>query len=294
MRRLALLPSLMIVCGILFCSSSSFADPPKEEINIENINGSKNDDTITGDNDKNILKGNAGDDKISGNAGNDIIYGGTGKDILDGGLDDDSLYAEGGDDTLTGSDGKDLLDGGTSDTLGDTAYYTYLDSGTNKIVVDLTLSSNQAIVYNGNIASTTDIDQLTNIENIKSIPGVSVKTVSAILGECGDLRRFESAKAFIGFLGLYPTLYQSGKSFSSGALAKRGIPIAKHALYMAAVSSVRHNTELHKLFRDKVSAGKSKKEALIIIAKKLASIIYSLFKYNQPYKPQRVLIQHKR
>ena len=137
-------------------------------------------------------------------------------------------------------------------------------------------------------------DDSSNIENLKSIPGVSNKTVTAILGECGDLRRFESAKSFIGFLGLYPTLYQSGKSLSTGTLAKRGIPIAKHALYMAAVSAVRHNNELHKLFRDKVSSGKSKKEALIIIAKKLASIIYSLFKYNQAYNPYRVLIQHKK
>ena len=137
-------------------------------------------------------------------------------------------------------------------------------------------------------------DDSTNIDNVKSIPGVAHKTVTAILGECGDLRRFESAKAFIGFLGLYPTLYQSGKSSSTGTLAKRGIPIAKHALYMAAVSAVRHNNELHKLFRDKVSSGKSKKEALIIIAKKLASIIYSLFKYDQPYNPNRVLIQHKK
>lgn len=88
------------------------------------------------------------------------------------------------------------------------------------------------------------------------------------LGECGDLRRFDSAKAFIGYLGLYPTQYQSGNSLSVGRLAKRGIPIAKHALYMAAVSSVRHNTQLNKLFHDKVSSGKSKKEALIIISKK--------------------------
>ncbi len=137
-------------------------------------------------------------------------------------------------------------------------------------------------------------DDSTNIDNVKSIPGVSDKTIAAILGECGDLRRFESAKAFIGFLGLYPTLYQSGKSYSTGTLAKRGIPIAKHALYIAAVSSIRHNTELNKLFRDKVSSGKSKKEAIIIVAKKLATIIYSLFKYNQPSKPHRVLIQHKK
>ena len=60
------------------------------------------------------------------------------------------------------------------------------------------------------------------------------------------------------------------------------------------VASVRHNTELNKLFHDRVSAGKSKKESLIIVAKKLASIIYSLFKYNQQYNPNRVFIQHKK
>ncbi|MDP2159369.1 MAG: IS110 family transposase, partial [Flavobacterium sp.] len=78
-------------------------------------------------------------------------------------------------------------------------------------------------------------DDISNIDNLKTIPGVAEKTIAAIIGECGDLRRFDSAKAFIGFLGLYPTLYQSGKSFSTGTLAKRGIPIAKHALYLAAV-----------------------------------------------------------
>ena len=132
-----------------------------------------------------------------------------------------------------------------------------------------------------------------SIENIKTIPGVSDKTISAILGECGDIKRFPSVKSFIGYLGLYPTQYQSGNSLRVGRLAKRGIPIAKHALYMAAVASVIHNEQLRKIFRDKVSAGKSKKEALIIISKKLAAIIYSVFKYNKPYEPSRVFISRK-
>jgi len=137
-----------------------------------------------------------------------------------------------------------------------------------------------------------DIDS--SIENIKTIPGVSDKTISAVLGECGDIKRFPSVKSFIGYLGLYPTQYQSGNSMRVGRLAKRGIPIAKHALYMAAVASVIHNEQLRKIFRDKVSAGKSKKEALIIISKKLAAIIYSVFKYNKPYEPSRVFIPRKR
>jgi len=136
-----------------------------------------------------------------------------------------------------------------------------------------------------------DVDS--SIDNLKTIPGVADKTISAILGECGDIKRFTSAKAFIGYLGLYPTQYQSGNSLSVGRLAKRGIPIAKHALYMASVSSIIHNQQLRKIFQDKVSAGKSKKEALIIISKKLATIIYSVFKYNKPYEPNRVFIPNR-
>jgi hypothetical protein len=63
---------------------------------------------------------------------------------------------------------------------------------------------------------------------------------------------------------------------------------------MSAVSLVLHNDELRKIFIDKVSAGKSKKEALIIIAKKIAGIIYSIFKYNQPYNPNRVLVPYRK
>ncbi len=73
-------------------------------------------------------------------------------------------------------------------------------------------------------------------------------------------------------------------------LAKRGIPIVKYALFMATVGSVLHNPQMNKFFRDKISAGKSKKEVLIILTKKIAAIMYSIVKHNKPYEPQRVFI----
>ncbi len=89
------------------------------------------------------------------------------------------------------------------------------------------------------------------------------KTVTAILGECGDLRRFESAKSFIGFLGLYPTLYQSGKSLSTGTLAKKRNTNSKVCSFIwQQYQLLEHNNELHKLFRDKASSGKSKKRSI--------------------------------
>ena len=132
--------------------------------------------------------------------------------------------------------------------------------------------------------------QIQTFENLKTIPGVSDKTIVSILSECGDLRRFENSKKFIGYLGLYPTMYQSGNSLSVGKLAKRGSNIAKKALYLASVASIRHNSELKQVYQNKRSAGKSVKQALIVVARKLALIIYSIFKNNTNYNANRVFI----
>ncbi len=126
------------------------------------------------------------------------------------------------------------------------------------------------------------------VDNLRSIDGVSDKTIFAILSECGDINRFKDAKAFIGYLGLYPTLYQSGNSTKYGKLAKRGARLAKMAIYQASIAAIRHNDELKKLYLDKKSSGRASKECVIVVARKLAKIIYAIYKYNTPYNPIRV------
>ena len=72
-------------------------DPDMEEqltstdrlINIENLVGGEDDDTLTGDREANRLDGNRGNDIINGGNGNDHITGGTGNDTLTGGDGDD-------------------------------------------------------------------------------------------------------------------------------------------------------------------------------------------------------------
>jgi len=133
-----------------------------------------------------------------------------------------------------------------------------------------------------------DDKSTTLINNLKSIPGVADKTIAAIISECGDLTRFPNTAKFIGYLGLFPTENSSGNSKVIGHLSKRGSSIAKHALYMSSVSCMLHNSELKQLYDTKKSQGKSKKEALIAVSRKLATIIYAIFKYNTPYNPNRV------
>jgi len=136
--------------------------------------------------------------------------------------------------------------------------------------------------------------EITNIiDNLRTIPGVSDKTIFALMSECGDLSRFSSQRKFIGYLGLYPTLEQSGNTTTFGHLAKRGAKLAKKALYQAAIAAIRHNDELNKLYRDKVSQGRAKKEAVIIVARKLAGIILAIYKNNVAYNPNRVFTPKK-
>ncbi len=126
------------------------------------------------------------------------------------------------------------------------------------------------------------------IDNLRTIPGVSDKTILALLAECGNLDRFHSHKALTGYLGLYPTLDQSGSTARHGRLAKRGANLAKRAIYLAAVAAVRHNPELRQIYNNYRSRGRAKKECIIIVARKLLQIIYAIYTRNVPYDPNRV------
>jgi Ca2+-binding RTX toxin-like protein len=85
---------------------------------IENIDGSDNNDTLSGNAGANLLAGGAGDDNLSGNGGNDILEGGLGDDALDGGAGSDTAsYAHAGGavavdlgaGSASGADGNDTL-----------------------------------------------------------------------------------------------------------------------------------------------------------------------------------------
>ncbi|MBY6092927.1 calcium-binding protein [Maritimibacter alkaliphilus] len=61
------------------------------------------------------LQGSAQDETLSGWLGDDILRGFGGNDVLDGGLGNDTITGDDGDDTILGGDGDDLLYGGAGD-----------------------------------------------------------------------------------------------------------------------------------------------------------------------------------
>lgn len=98
-------------------------------ISIENVDGSRYDDVITGSNIRTYLAGESGNDELRGKGGNDTLsghkgrdklYGNSGSDflfgnerayLLNGGSGMDYLFGGNGNDRLIGGMGKDTLSG---------------------------------------------------------------------------------------------------------------------------------------------------------------------------------------
>jgi VCBS repeat-containing protein len=85
--------------------------------NFDNL-GLAGTQTITGNNNTDLLYGGAGNDNINGNGGDDTLYGGSGNDSIDGNVGNDTMYGGSGQDQINGSNNDDIIIGGYGfDTL---------------------------------------------------------------------------------------------------------------------------------------------------------------------------------
>ena len=68
-----------------------------------------------------------------------------------------------------------------------------------------------------------------------TIPGIGNVTAAIILGEIGDINRFDNPSKLVAYAGLDATVSQSGEyECSTNHLSKRGSPYLRKALYQAA------------------------------------------------------------
>ena len=92
-------------------------------INFERIEGSRFDDSLTGDNEANVLDGLAGDDILRGEGGDDFLIGGPGADVLYGGAEGDEGDAVSYIESIAGVSVNlqtgEVFSGGGSDADGD-------------------------------------------------------------------------------------------------------------------------------------------------------------------------------
>lgn len=97
--------------------------------------------------------------------------------------------------------------------------------------------------------------------------------------------QFTSARQLAAFLGLTPIHKRSGTSLNKrGRLSGRGNAYLRSRLYMPAVSAITHNPELRGFYDTLIRRGKTEKQALTAVMRKLVHICYGVVKNDQPYR----------
>ena len=158
------------------------------------------------------------------------------------------------------------------------------------IAIEIRALITQLELYDEQIQSVEEkIDRMMKQTDTKimSIPSIADILGPTILGEIGDIERFSNVKKLVAFAGLDPVVSQSGRfENKSGKISKRGSPLLRHALFLAANSAIQNDENLKRFYSKKRSEGKHHFSALNAVAAKLLRIVYWVLKNNKEYQIQ--------
>lgn len=121
---------------------------------------------------------------------------------------------------------------------------------------------------------------------LMTTPGVKSVVVSHYIMAVRDPARFKSGRQVGAYLGLVPSLYESGTIRRRGRITKRGHAKARWALTMAANAVLRTKQPSH--LRDwglALAERVGRQKAVVALARKLASVLWSMWKHRRPYEP---------
>lgn len=126
-------------------------------------------------------------------------------------------------------------------------------------------------------------------EIINSFYGIGEVLTAELLGELGDITRFDTHKQLIAFCGLDSTIIQSGKSINvHGAISKRGNKYARWILFNISQMVVKlgHQCPEHPVYNYylmKKAEGKHYYENLTACSTKILRMLYSMCKNNKQF-----------
>jgi len=119
------------------------------------------------------------------------------------------------------------------------------------------------------------------VQRCKKINGVGEITAIALV--MAFLRgEFQSADAFVAFLGLDVRVRDSGKLRGKRKLTKQGDTEVRRLLYCSAMSGSRHPT-WRTYYQGYLDRGLKRTQALVILARKLARVAFSLMRREDNY-----------
>lgn len=125
---------------------------------------------------------------------------------------------------------------------------------------------------------------LEEVARCQAIEGIGFLTATALVMAYnrGD---FNSGDSFIAFLGMDLRVSDSGQKNGRRSLTKRGCSEVRRLLHNAAMSASR-SSAWKGFYTDHLSKGKATTQVLVMLARKLARIGFSLMKNQGEYQPK--------
>jgi len=127
-------------------------------------------------------------------------------------------------------------------------------------------------------------EQQQQLTLLKSIPGLGVKTALFLIVITDGFTKFETAAQLCSYVGITPTIRQSGSSVRGRSrISKVGNKKLRNLLFLCSFSACKHNKSCREIYERIVNKGKSKKLALIAVSNKLLKQAFAIAKSGHPY-----------
>jgi hypothetical protein len=127
-----------------------------------------------------------------------------------------------------------------------------------------------------------------------TIPGIDMVVAVGLMAAIGKIERFETPDKLAAYIGLNPSVRQSGDGPAHhGRITKRGRSNARHLLVEAAWQTVRSPGPL-RAFYERVRARRGNHVAAVAVARKMTVIIWHLLTKGQDYDWVRPALHAKK
>src|SRR5690606_14881476 len=126
---------------------------------------------------------------------------------------------------------------------------------------------------------------------LTTMPGIGAITASAVVAVADDITRFASAHQFEAFLGLVPGELSSGDKRHIGHITKAGNARVRYLLVEAAwriMRSKQDDTTALRAWAIGIANRRGKRIAVVALARRLAGILYAMWKHNEPFDARRI------
>jgi transposase len=122
-----------------------------------------------------------------------------------------------------------------------------------------------------------------DVRRLMTIPGIDMVVAVGVMAAIGRIDRFATADHLVAYIGLNPSVRQSGDGPAyHGRITKRGRSDARHLLVEAAWQTVRSPGPM-RAFYERVRARRGNHVAAVAVARKLAVLIWHMLRKGEDY-----------